>query len=239
MLVLVTRPQKDAERFARLLRRAGHNAIISPVLAIKETDQSIPRENFHAALITSANALNLLREDRQKYGDILDLPAYVVGAQTASAAREAGFRNILEIAPDSQTLLHVVPKHFAAPGHFIYLTGEVRKPLLEDGLRSAGHQVTVLILYRSVPSASLTDEAYSAFREGAIDAIVHFSRRSAEIFTRIIRSAGLQAECRTILHLCHSDDVAAGLAKLVPSRIAIATSPNVAALLQLLEDPGK
>ncbi len=239
MLVLVTRPQKDAERFAHLLEQAGHTALISPVLTIEKTEHSIRGESFNAVIITSTNALNILNDERQKYRDILALPAYVVGAQTGSAAREAGFESILEIAPDSQSLLRSVPKDFAAPAHFLYLTGENRKPVLEASLRDAGHQITVVVLYRAATTASLSGEAILALRAGKIDAITHFSRRSAEIFARIIRSGDLQDQCRTVLHACLSDDVAAGLAEIAPSRIATATSPNAAALLELVESIGK
>jgi uroporphyrinogen-III synthase len=64
--------------------------------------------------------------------------------------------------------------------------------------------------------------------------VLHYSRRSAETSIVLAREAGLEAEFRTIRHLCLSVDVAEGLRGLAGAEIEVASRPDEDALLALL-----
>src|ERR1041385_1135905 len=101
MRVLVTRPRDDAERTAGLLRARGHEPILSPLMEIRFVDgPEIPPERIQAILITSANGVRgLARRTAHR-----EVPVFAVGAQTAAAAKAAGFSNVKSANGEARAL---------------------------------------------------------------------------------------------------------------------------------------
>ncbi len=71
-------------------------------------------------------------------------------------------------------------------------------------------------------------------RARELDAVLHFSPRSAEMFVALARKARLESALRSIRHLCLSAAVAAVLSE-AGARAEIAPRPEEAALLALLD----
>src|SRR5262249_33099489 len=91
MRVLVTRPIEDARGTAARLIRLGHTPLVSPLLEVHFLEgPKLSFANVQAIVATSANGVRaLIRRTTTR-----DLPIFAVGAQTAEAAREAGFTNV-------------------------------------------------------------------------------------------------------------------------------------------------
>jgi uroporphyrinogen-III synthase len=91
MHILLTRPERQGEQTAALLRARGHQVTPAPLLRIEAKSGVDPGEGSYAGLaITSMNAVYAVAERGWK-NEILDVPAFVVGERTAQAARTAGF----------------------------------------------------------------------------------------------------------------------------------------------------
>src|SRR5215471_18364583 len=107
MAVLVTRPSPDSDRTADALRARGFEVLLAPMLRFEpvplpadlgqeadvEHDDEADR-TVGALIVTSANALRAVVPQLEG-SDLKRLPLFVVGAQTASVAREAGFTKVI------------------------------------------------------------------------------------------------------------------------------------------------
>src|SRR5438552_1880361 len=94
MRVLVTRPEPDGERTAAKLRARGAEVLLAPLLQIELfRDVALGNGPWVALAMTSANAVPAITQHPRR-GELLALPAYVVGQRTAEAARAAGFSDV-------------------------------------------------------------------------------------------------------------------------------------------------
>ena len=95
MAVLVTRPHPDDEATASALRARGFEVLRAPMLrfeAVPFHDDADAR--YGAVIVTSANALRAIGVNLAD-NRLLKLPLFAVGEHTASAARDAGFAQVI------------------------------------------------------------------------------------------------------------------------------------------------
>jgi uroporphyrinogen-III synthase len=230
MHVLITRPLRDAQMTAQALRARGHEVLISPVLEIIGTGASIATTSggpWDGVIATSAQAFDYL--DTEGRATIQHLPMFVVGTRTAQAAHNTGFKDIRIIAPHASELVTALAKQ--APQHFLYLAGQDRKSDLEGGLAASGHTLTALVVYEARAATGLSPQALGAMREGRLDAVLHYSRRSAALFAQLVQQAGLGEELYRLRHVCISRDAADGMSQ----HCVIAKSPDQEGLFAALE----
>src|ERR1700737_1816218 len=95
MAVLVTRPHPDGETTAAGLRARGFEVLLAPMLrfepvAFRDDEDA----TYGAVIVTSANALRGIAPHLAG-SRLLKLPLFTVGEHTASAARNAGFSNVI------------------------------------------------------------------------------------------------------------------------------------------------
>jgi uroporphyrinogen-III synthase len=230
MRVLVTRPAPDAALGAARLRALGHKAVISSVLEIGPTGAALPAGPFDALLLTSANALAPFAGGAPRA--LAAVPVLCVGERTADAARAAGFVMVSAARGDARDLARLTRESLPPRARLLYLTGVERKPDLEHALTDFAP--TVVATYRAQPAAALTPEAIAALRSNRIDAVLHYSRKSAQIYAALARRAGLLPDALRPAQLCLSQDVAAGLDRELAGAIQIAASPDETSLLGLL-----
>jgi uroporphyrinogen-III synthase len=231
MQVLLTRAADEAMRSAAKLEARGHRAVLSPVLEMVPTGASWPSGVIDAVLATSAQAFELfsdapdwpLPESRRL------LPLYLVGERTREAARERGFEGPTAIAPDAKELASEVVSSLAPPARLVYLAGRDRKPDLERTLAAAGHHVEVVEIYAAQAAEGLDAAAISALEAGEIGAVLHYSRRSAEIFLDLARRAGLDVHDHT--HVAISQDAALPLWDARCNEVHVADQPNEQAII--------
>lgn len=229
MLVLLTRAAADAERSAARLRQRGHDSLISPVLRIVDVDADIPARAYDAVMLTSAQAA----QSRVAAGlspALKALPLWVVGAKTLDAARHAGFSGRALLAADAAALLGEIVRGGKIGGPALYLAGAERKPDLEAGLAELGVAVAACVVYAAEAQPILSDAALDGFAQGRIDAVLHYSRRSAALFAQAAASSGVALDA--VRHFCLSAEVAKGLPEAV--RCIVAAEPTERALFDAL-----
>jgi uroporphyrinogen-III synthase len=229
MRVLLLRPESQAQASAVRLNALGHEALIAPALSIEATDTPPPPGPFAAVIATSSNALPALRNAG---GAIALVPAFTVGRRTGVALTEAGFGNVAS-ATDAWSLARLIIDRIM-PGRLLLVAGRDRKSEPEGSLREAGFDVAIWETYRACTVGGLSRAARAALAGHKLGAVLHYSRRSAETSIVLAREAGLEAEFRTIRHLCLSVDVAEGLQGLAGVEIEVASRPDEDALLALL-----
>lgn len=205
--ILVLRAREDALRTSEKLRGMGFTPVVSPVLEIAATGVAIPPGSYDAVLVSSAKGVECAGADAGRYKS---LPLHVVGARTARAAEAQGWRPDI-VAGSAESILPLLLARYPRPAHFLYLAGRDRQAALEAGLASAGHSVTAVDVYEARAAEALSDEARAALTRGEISFALHYSRRSAEIFLNLARSAGVSGELPEISHIALSADVASPL----------------------------
>lgn len=232
MRVLVTRPEPDAARTAARLAELGHETVIEPLLAIEPIAiETIPPRSFAALAATSANAMRVAG-DMPALDSLRALPLYAVGNHTAIAAHEAGFTTVIDADGDAAALAQNLSRYVKPPARVLHLAGAERAQELGPLLAADGIEVEVLELYRMRPADRLGAAAASILT-GQVDAVLHFSPRSAATFVALVERQRLADAARALRHLCLSQAVAAPLAA-IGAKTEIAAAPNEAALLALL-----
>lgn len=226
MKVLIVRAAEDARRTAARLAAAGHQAIVAPVLAIRDLDFAPPDGAFDAVVATSAHAFG----QPERLAAFRSLPVHVVGARTAEAAREAGFRaapfvaaNAAELATSAQPAL--------AGARVLYLTGRDRKPDLEAALGPSCRLVLVET-YAAEPLPALASQAIAALASGDC-AVLHYSQRSAAIFLDLAGKAGIDLNSCGAGHIAISPDAARPLIS-ADLPVAVAARPNEDSMIEEL-----
>ena len=227
MRVIVTRARGDAARTAAALRARGHEPLFSPVLEIVATGAAIHPGPAQALIATSAHAFEFLPQ--ADAARLAPLPLFVVGARTAKAATDAGLAPPRLIAASALELAQQIATALIAPAHLLYLAGHDRKPDLEAALQALGHVIDVAETYEARAVEALSPETAQALARGEVDAVLHFSRRSAQLFAACAANAGLASQAAGLRHVCISRDAA------VIAGAVIAPTPDSAGLLKALE----
>jgi uroporphyrinogen-III synthase len=225
----VTRPGFDAERTAETLRRLGCRTLTDPVIEIEAVAAIIPESRYAAIVFTSANAVRASKHLEH----FKQLPVFAVGARTAEVARECGFENVGVAAGEVNALGELIVAELPAGARVLHLAGEDRAGDLPGRLLRAGIRTDTAVIYRATPARALKPETVAAFRAGQIDAVLHYSERSAAAFVRLAHAAGIDEDIRKTRHICLSAAVAAPL-KLIGLRVEAASAPDEQALFAVL-----
>ena len=232
MRVLVTRPSDDAAEIAAALQARGHQAVVAPLLALRFHDGAeLDLAGVQAILATSANGVRALARRTARR----DIPVFCVGPQTADATRRAGFAAVQSADGDAAALAAAIPA-WARPdrGALLHASGADGEGRLARALTGAGYAVRTEVLYAVEAVGELPQVAREALKAGALDAVLLFSPRSAQIFAGCVAQAGLAGACARLSAMCISEAAAKGLAPLAFAQIRVAARPNQASLLDCL-----
>ncbi len=240
MAILVTRPQPDNEATASALRARGFEVLLAPMLRFEPVAfRDEPDADYDGIVVTSANALRGL-EQQVKGRRLLNLPLFAVGEHTAEAARCAGFSNVTVAGGDAAALRDFVLqrvriKALKRGNTLLYLAGADLARDLAGELGAHGLHVVTQTTYHMAPVLSLTREACEAFAANGIEAVLHYSLRSARAFLDAARAEGVEISALAVPQCCLSGNIASALREAGATQIAVASSPDEDALFEALE----
>ncbi len=234
MLILLTRAIDESRRTAARLSRLGHEAVVSPAFDLVPTGALWPAGVIDRVIATSARAFELFSSlpDWPLPEACRLIPLFLVGERTRDAARERGFCGPALVAPDAKTLAEKIELSCASRQKLVYLAGRDRGPELENKLAELGHAVELIEVYAAQPAEILTEEALALSRTGKIAAVLHYSRRSAEIYLNLARKAGL--DLARLNHVCISQNAAAPLLSAGIHAVLVAKAPNEEAMFAIV-----
>jgi len=233
MRIAVTRPQADSERTATVLRARGHDVLVTPLMQVEPVAADI-RETWAAVIITSANAPGAIAAHPARNA-LIKLPLFAVGQRSADAARQAGFADVITAGGDVRDLVRlIVARRADAVGPLLYLAGEDRAADLIGELTAHGIAAEMKVVYRAV-TAPFPPALVAALKTGEIDAVLHFSKRSADNYLTGARQAGISRQALAVRQVCLSAQIADSLAGAGAGHIAVAKRPDEAALIAALE----
>ncbi|WP_298254584.1 uroporphyrinogen-III synthase [Bradyrhizobium sp.] len=239
MAILVTRPLPDGEATASALRARGFEVLLAPMLRFEPVAfQDDGDASYGAVVVTSANALRGI-EARLQNSPLLKLPLFAVGEHTAQAARAAGFANVISANSDAEGLRErvmgsVKAKALKKTSPLLYLAGADFARDLPGELGERGFTVVTQTTYRMAAVADLPEKARKAFATDAVEAVLHYSRRSARAFIEAIRADGVEVSALSLPQYCLSAGIATVLRDAGAVRVVVAASPDEAALFAAL-----
>src|ERR1700687_89217 len=240
MAVLVTRPHPDAAATASALRAKGLEVLLAPMLrfeAVAFHDDEDAR--YGAVIVTSANALRGI-EPHLAGSRLLKLPLFAVGARTALAAQSAGFDNVIPAGGDAAglrdfVLASVRAKELKKASTLLYLAGADLARDLPGELGERGFTVVTHTTYRMSPVASLPGQVCDAFVAHGVEAVLHYSRRSARAFLDAARAGGVEISALAIPQCCISAAVASVLRDAGGTQGVVAACPDENGLFEALD----
>lgn len=233
MRIVLTRPQADSERTAAALRAHGHDVLIAPLLRIETLPVELT-QRYGAVVITSANAAAAIAVHPVQ-SVLKVLPVFAVGKRSGDAARDAGFTDIHVAGGDIDDLTRLIAEQRPdASAPLLYLAGEDRSGDLVGDLAVHGIAAELAVIYRAVPQP-FPAELTAALASGAVDAVMHFSKRSATQYITGARDAGIAETALGIRHVCLSAQIAEPLRTAGATRIAVAKRPDESAMIALID----
>jgi uroporphyrinogen-III synthase len=240
MAVLVTRPHPDDETTAASLRARGFDVLRAPMLRFEPVAvHEDMNARYSAVIVTSANALRGV-ESLLKGHRMLELPLFAVGDHTAAAARRAGFTHVVSANGDAANLRDLVlaslrAKELKKASTLLYLAGaEIARDLASE-LEESGFRVVTQTTYRMIAVKSLPREACDAFAANQVEAVLHYSQRSARAFLDAARAAGVEISALAIPQCCISATVASVVRDAGATQVVVAATPDENALFEALE----
>jgi uroporphyrinogen-III synthase len=176
--ILLTRPLADSERFADLLHSLGVHApiVLSPIVKIVPTGAAVDLSDASGVVFTSRNAVDMVAGR--------DLPAWCVGAATATRAAAKGWRAVA--AKGDANALYARISADAPEGPLVHLRGSPSRGNLAARLQAAGIKTREIVVYTQAPQA--LSEAAKSLLQGTNPVIMPlFSPNAAAQLTEQLR----------------------------------------------------
>ncbi|MET0273256.1 MAG: uroporphyrinogen-III synthase [Phenylobacterium sp.] len=189
--IWITRAQPGAEVTAERVRALGHEAVVSPLLAVRVLDDvEVDLTGVAALAFTSANGVRAFAE---KSGD-RTLKVFAVGSATAQAARAAGFRSVLSADGDVDALAEGIGiRRTELKGAVLHPGAAEPAGDLAGALEKHGVAARRLILYETGPVAISASAARSLI---TCDVALLHSPRAAQVLAKLMKvhpAPGLRA----------------------------------------------
>jgi uroporphyrinogen-III synthase len=235
MRILVTRPEPDASATGQRLEALGHQVTSEPMLQVEFLPiDPVVFAGAQAVIATSRNALRALASSGA-CDAATALPIYVVGDKTAEEAKRLGFGRVVTGPGRARDLAPVIADDAEPAGGFlVHVAGENLAFDLGEALAERNIDVRQVTAYRTRASEALTPATERALRDGALDAVILMSPRTAATFDRLVDGRGLAAEAGRLTCICISREVADALQTISPIRIEIAQQPDFEGIIDTL-----
>lgn len=181
--IWITRAQPGADVTAERVRALGHEAIVAPLLAVRVLeDVNVDLTGVAALAFTSANGVRAFADVSGERS----LKVFAVGAATAQAARQAGFKSVLSADGDVEALAEGIAMR----------RGELRGAVLHPGaaepagdlagaLEKHGVEARRLVLYETAPVDLAAPQAQAL---GRSDAVLLHSPRAAQVLAKLLKA---------------------------------------------------
>ena len=230
-MILITRPESEAESFAREVEAAGFMPLIEPLLNIVPLVYQNPERGLYSGMIfTSANAVRV-------FGcppGFADKTVFCVGEHTASAAREVGYSQITSGQGDGVELAALIAGTVKAGTGLLHIKGEHTAVSVEDILLKGGITVEVLTVYTARATEGFSPQCRAALENGTLAAVTFFSKRTAENFLSLTEKEGLSGKLRGVKALCISESVLECVRGFFPQKAYSARLPDRASMIELI-----
>jgi len=196
--VVITRPERQAEELAALLRERGARVISFPTIEIVppenfgDLDRAIEQiEQYHWIVFTSANGVrSFVQRFCDLRGDIRDLKGIrICTIGPATRACVEGYHIPVELVPGEYLSEGVVEafRDLDMAGKKVLLPrAEIAGDVIPEGLSAMGARVDVAVAYRTVSPGGDGTEIRELMESGAVDVLTFTSPSTVHNFIDIV-----------------------------------------------------
>ena len=234
-MLVITRPQPEALALQQRLESLGFACLRQPLLEIRFLQDANLAAAAHpqAILATSANGVRALAHQREY--PRRTAPLLAIGATTAHTAWAEGFAPVLRANGTAESLLALTNRHCRKSGApLLHICGRHLSVDIAARLRAHGFAAHRLTLYEAVAATRLDADTLTALRGERAHGVLFYSKRTAQIWSDLLRAAGLEHACRAMTAYCLAPSAAEAAATLPFRAIHTAAHPHEDALLSLL-----
>lgn len=191
MRLLLTRPEPECSRSAELLMALGHDVVKAPMLKPVSCAPPVFRlDNVTMIAVTSARAACCLMSHPQRE-EFSRLRGFAVGDTTAATLRELGVASVRSAQGDVHALADLIGRE-KINGTVFYPSAVDRAVSLENLLANQGISCVAHDVYRMEMCAELPADTLLLLRQGRLDGVLIYSRRTAQAFLLALKQAGLE-----------------------------------------------
>jgi len=233
--LLITRPQEDAEKLARLVKFKGYEPVVEPLLSpVYVEDLIMTPPKMQAVMVTSKHALRAIETSNQ-VSMFRSVPFICVGEKTMERAQQMGLQTI-PTAPENVDMLVEWVKENIVPevGPLMYLHGDVVTKDLKSTLEKHGFFVHNQKTYDMNEAQMFSKKTLDLIKRQVFHGIGFFSPRTGRIFVKIANNFGLRDQLSVVNALCLSQSIADEVKEIPWKSIKVAKGPKEEAFLELL-----
>ncbi|HEX9937550.1 MAG TPA: uroporphyrinogen-III C-methyltransferase [Longimicrobium sp.] len=197
--IVVTRARAQASGFAASLQALGAEVVQLPAIRLEAPDDPQPlREaverlhSFHWIVLTSANGVErffaALRDAGRDTRALASARVCAIGPATAAELEKHGIRADL-VPPEfvAESAVEALAAADELAGKRVLVpAAEDARPVLADGLRERGAEVTSVVAYRTVPDGTGADEVRRRIGAGEIDLLTFTAGSTARNFAALV-----------------------------------------------------
>jgi uroporphyrinogen-III synthase len=207
--IWLTRPMEDSLPLGERFFQDRMASLMEPLIEIKYLPSDLKphfQDMRRAIIATSRHGLK---------GLILSFPTltratpvFCVGPATAETAKALKFKQIHCAEGDVLSLSALIGKHPLIQG-FFYARGQDVSFELTPALIAQGVDAKEAVVYEAQDRQSLTPELVKKIKEGSVDQVLFYSKRTAEIFLGLVQHHGLTDQAGQMTLFCISPQIAA------------------------------
>lgn len=208
--IAVTRTRAQASELVRLLREAGAEVLEIPTIEIVEPATWVPvdeaiasMDGFDWVAFASPNSVDRFCDRLiERAGDIRrfgDARVAAVGPATADRIRARGLS--VDLVPDDHRAEGLASALAAIVGEgdaVLYPRAEQGRDVVPDALRTAGVDVTEVVVYRTVKPDTVPPVALDRFRENRVTMVTFTSSSTVRHFDALMTEEGLGEQVRVL-----------------------------------------
>jgi len=230
MQVIITRAATDAQATAQQVADLGCIPVVVPLSIRLALPVIIPDQHFDGVIVTSRAALTMV--DRAQLVPLMQVPMFCVGDATATLARHTGFATVFSAAADVTALINLVRDRLNHGQSLLYLTGDPRKPDIEQAL-SDTMRLTTLTTYRMQRIAAFPQEALAQL-DDPHPVWLHYSQQSVERAAILVAASQQPDLFSRARHLLISPALQSSVKAGGGIHVTISAQPNQQAMLDSL-----
>ena len=163
---------------------------------------------------------------------LMQVPMFCVGDATATLARHTGFATVFSAAADVTALINLVRDRLNHGQSLLYLTGDPRKPDIEQAL-SDTMRLTTLTTYRMQTIAAFPQEALAQL-DDPHPVWLHYSQQSVERAAMLVAASQQPDLFSRARHLLISPALQSSVKAGGGIHVTISAQPNQQAMLDSL-----
>ncbi|HET7459984.1 MAG TPA: uroporphyrinogen-III C-methyltransferase [Longimicrobium sp.] len=197
--IVVTRARAQASTFAARLETLGAEVVQLPAIRVEAPEDPRPLrdavecvDSFDWIVLTSANGVErffaALRESGRDARALASAKVCAIGPATAAELEKQGIR--ADLVPPEFMAERAVEALAAATdlagARVLVPAAEAARPVLAEGLRALGAEVTAVVAYRTVQDGAGADEVRRRIEAGEIDLLTFTAGSTAKHFAALV-----------------------------------------------------